>query len=119
MENKKEETDNESEKMKLEDDSKEFNKSVSNKNSVKYVDVRIIALFIVGILFGFVIKTQAVKTSVIGAKDPQLNKTRGDYLFTQLEDVKDENSVDQEGAGLVEESIEDEVDLTEEEAEME
>ncbi len=50
----------------------------------RYIDFRIISLFILGVLLGFFIKTQTTKTIVIGSNDPKLEKTRGDYIFSKL-----------------------------------
>lgn len=64
-----------------------------NKRKISnYFNVRIISLFVLGVLLGFAIKSQAVQTLVTGANDPQLEKTRGDYLLSTMgrEEVSEE-----------------------------
>ncbi|MBT3356049.1 hypothetical protein HN784_03890 [bacterium] len=84
------------------------NDSKESKNGgvSKYIDIRIVILFVIGVLFGFAMKTQTTKTNVIGANDPQLEKTRGDYLFTQFER---EQELSVEEAELIEAEADDSV----------
>ncbi len=57
----------------------------------QYVDVRIISLFVAGFLLGLVIKTQATKSIVMGANDPRLEKTRGNYMLTEIGKTNEED----------------------------
>lgn len=55
----------------------------------RYVDMRILALFAIGVLLGFVIKTQTTETVVMGANDYKLEKTRSEYLLTDIQKQKE------------------------------
>lgn len=54
----------------------------------QYVDMRMLALLAVGVLLGFVIKTQTTETIVMGANDYKLEKTRSEYLLTDIQKQK-------------------------------
>lgn len=86
----------------------------------KHIDMKIVSLFIIGFLVGLIIKTQATKTIVMGANDPQLEKTRGDYLLTEV--GKEEEETEEAEEVEVEESGEEEaeeIDINEETASVE
>lgn len=78
-----------------------------NKRKISnYFNVRIILLFVLGVLLGFVIKSWSAQTLVTGANDPQLEKTRGDYLLSTMgreeatEDENNEENAETEGTEL-------------------
>jgi hypothetical protein len=73
------------------------------KRVFKYFNIRIISLFVLGVLLGFAIKSKTVETLVAGANDPKLEKTRGDYLLSTMGKREVAEEVESEGVTETEE----------------
>lgn len=96
------------------------------KRFSKHIDTRMIALFVIGILVGITLKTQAVKSITMGYDDYRLENTKSDFVLTKSEDEEEaeepsENENEetqelQEGEAR-NETVDEDESLTEEEAE--
>ncbi len=104
MENKENEEMNDVEKVSEDKKENKQSKSFAEKEGIfKFINTRIVSLFVLGILLGFFIKTHTAKTIVIGANDPKLEKTRGDYMFSKIGQEKMETETVDEGVENTEE----------------
>lgn len=71
---------------------------------LKMFDGRLVALFVLGILIGVTVKTQALRTVTMGFDDYRLKETKHDFNLTQKQ--AQENKPEEETADPEQEEIE-------------